>query len=277
MPAVTRISSNYSLKTELMLILSIKLVWPKCIHLSATNHTPTCVSILSLSPYLSHLTNHTIHTPFLDTSFVVQTPGNTPLRTATELGFQNIVECLLAAYADVNIADVVGLTPLHVACSGWHVAMVRLLLSRGAKVDAADSNGRTALHVICDRWYPEIAELLCDNGASVDAVDSSGNTPLLSACEGGKSVVARWFIDHQANINARNKDGRTPLLVSLNEIRPKATTKSFAFTIKDDQLQALELGGSTAGGIEPNTLSGMCGCFLSLYLLSMLLFDETLA
>ena len=72
--------------------------------------------------------------------------GITPLFVAAKNGAAGVVEDLLKAGADVNLANAAGTTPLMMAASAGDPATIRIMIERGAKVNAAEStHGQTAL------------------------------------------------------------------------------------------------------------------------------------
>ncbi|MET1000885.1 MAG: sigma-70 family RNA polymerase sigma factor [Acidimicrobiia bacterium] len=70
--------------------------------------------------------------------------AESPLWVATVAGHADIVEYLLAAGADPNVAAFNGATPLHTAVQREHHHLVPALLAAGADPERADAFGRTA-------------------------------------------------------------------------------------------------------------------------------------
>ena len=73
--------------------------------------------------------------------------GRTALTCACKKGCSEMVECLLAAGADMEKADKYGNTPLIYAAREGHVEVVQLLLSAGADTEKADGDDRTLLSI----------------------------------------------------------------------------------------------------------------------------------
>ena len=74
------------------------------------------------------------------------TQCRTALVTACGLGHRNAVAALLAAGADANLADHLGMSPLARAARTGSVPIVKLLLERGgAAVDSRDCRSNTPL------------------------------------------------------------------------------------------------------------------------------------
>jgi ankyrin repeat domain-containing protein 50 len=61
--------------------------------------------------------------------------------------FREVIELLLEADADPELADKAGRTPLWAAAAAGHASAVRALLFWGCCVDTIDQDGRTVLSV----------------------------------------------------------------------------------------------------------------------------------
>jgi len=70
--------------------------------------------------------------------------GRTPLQLATNLGWRDGVDALLAKKANTEVANDAGETPLIAAVHRRDLEMTRLLLRAGADPDRADNSGRSA-------------------------------------------------------------------------------------------------------------------------------------
>ena len=67
--------------------------------------------------------------------------GYTPLTWAACSGHVAVAEMLIAAGAEVNLANNYGMTPLHWAARNGHLEVVQLLLRNGADKELKDNNG----------------------------------------------------------------------------------------------------------------------------------------
>lgn len=70
--------------------------------------------------------------------------GVTPLMRASQLGFYEGLQHLVAAGARVDVANSTGETPLILAVHRRDAAMMRVLLKAGANPDRTDNSGRSA-------------------------------------------------------------------------------------------------------------------------------------
>ena len=147
-----------------------------------------------------------------------------------------IVEMLLGAGADVNVANRFGTTPLHEATSYGRLEIVALLIAAGADIEAKDEHGRTPLQKGISGFQPEAAMLLLRKGAKPDlyltgvpfrpewvaefldkypeVVNISGpdgNRPLHYAAMKGQADIVLLLLKRGAEVGARNKAGETAL------------------------------------------------------------------
>lgn len=108
---------------------------------------------------------------------------NTPLIWASSLGSLEAVQILLAAGANPNEANALGLTPLIAAAPD--AAKVKALLAAGAQVKTKSKVGQYALVVAASsaRGAPSV-RLLLAAGAAVNEPAAQGVTPLLAALGG---------------------------------------------------------------------------------------------
>ena len=131
-----------------------------------------------------------------------------PERTRAEL---KIVELLLAADADLKIADLIGITPLHCAAMRSQPEFIQLLLAKVADVSVQTRTGETPLHWAVPFGSPATVRLLLEKGAKVRKSNRFGITPILLAASSGNLEIARLLLEHGAFADDISKDGETPL------------------------------------------------------------------
>lgn len=101
-----------------------------------------------------------------DLSARTRLAGITPLFVAAKNGAAEVVEDLLKAGADVNLANASGTTPLMMAAAAGDPATVRIMIEHGATVNAVEStHGQTALMFAAALDRADAVSLLMKNGA----------------------------------------------------------------------------------------------------------------
>ncbi|KAI3573042.1 ankyrin repeat protein [Fusarium oxysporum f. sp. albedinis] len=160
---------------------------------------------------------------FLDAGY-----GRTALQAASAGSHIQIVERLLVAGADVNVAAAAeeGRTALQAASAGGHIQVVERLLEAGANVNAAAAAryGRTALQAASAGGHIQVVERLLEAGADVNvaAAAEEGRTALQAASAGGHiqaasagshiQIVERLLVaGADVNVAAAAEEGRTAL------------------------------------------------------------------
>lgn len=144
------------------------------------------------------------------------TEGHTPLHM---LCFREACECdamemLLAAGADVNMANKQGRTPLFVCSSPQ---CVKLLLDAGADVLHRDVDGCTALHFLprVKRAFSDTVLLILSRKFPVNLPDGLGNTPLHAAAENGCKETVEILLQAGADPGILNHTGKSPADLAL--------------------------------------------------------------
>ena len=135
--------------------------------------------------------------------------GYTPLLVAANGGYHEIVQNLIDAGAKVNMQERSGCTPLHFAASSCHhQRIVKTLIGAGADVNRRNKMGRTPLHDAAANG--QVVQQLLAAGANVNMQDNGGETPLHVAAFYGNLAVVKAFIAEGADVNMPNKNGMTP-------------------------------------------------------------------
>lgn len=133
-----------------------------------------------------------------------QADGSTPLQWAVHDGDIAAVRRLLAAGADVSLANHYGATAMGLAAEVGHTEILKLLLEAGADADSPDPDGQTALLAVARTGNVEAARLLLEFGATVDARESwGGQTALMWAAARRHPEMIAFLISQGADVNAR--------------------------------------------------------------------------
>ena len=135
--------------------------------------------------------------------------GRTPLMNASERGYLQIVEELIASGADATLSDCSGWTSLHFAALGaWpqfetHSLVMQRLIDEGVDVNAVDALGWSPAHISTDSCGLKI---LATAGADLSLCDVDGRTPIHYQGVDGVAELARH---KNVDIHARDRFGRT--------------------------------------------------------------------
>jgi hypothetical protein len=151
-----------------------------------------------------------------------------------------VMQVLLEAGADVNLATARGMTPLMFVVNrtgGFRgigdalgepdvATAVALCLQHGARVDAVDDTGQTALHYAAASAGEDVVRLLAARGADLFAKDKQGRTPLdvtlggggRGGRNGGLAAAAEGQSVSEQNVQ---RAGKAALLRQLMGVAPK--------------------------------------------------------
>ncbi len=189
--------------------------------------------------------------------------GFTPLLYAAREGCVACAKELLAAKADINLADPRGTTPLVLAIMNMQFDTAKFLIESGADIQLWDFCGMTPLYTAVDvssvpvgfradtpstdrTTSLDLIRLLIDKGANVNAqlklplpsrtpaaaggrsdkrLHNIGATPLLRASVSADLEVMKLLIDHGALVELPLADGTTPLLAAIMPSSTRAPSK----------------------------------------------------
>jgi ankyrin repeat protein len=210
----------------------------------------------------------------------------TALLMASRQGAFDGVKALVAAGANLDIADPVGTTPLMMAIVNRHNDVAALLIEHGADPNLTDSSGMGALYAAVDlrtlgplinRPTPkatstvdnaEIVAMLLDYGAdpdvqlhlpiqprfhnSGDKQLAEGATPLMRAARTNDLPVMRLLLDHGADANLATRNFMTALLFAAaggGRVRASDHDQIESLTLLLDagaDINAFDTSGATA-------------------------------
>ncbi len=164
---------------------------------------------------------------------------------AAEEGDISRARQMIAAGANVNVANEKGVTALSLAVAGGHAELARMLLEKGASekpdgsllglatlkndlpmVRVLVANGIavnvhfpmegewkawTPLMFAANFAAPEVVEILLRNGARVNAKADIGITALHIASVNNRKEIVKMLLAHGSDPNERDITGKTPL------------------------------------------------------------------
>ena len=103
--------------------------------------------------------------------------ADTPLKTASRLGLDNVVRILLTRNVDINAVDMNGNTALHTAALNSQLSIVKLLLEKNPNLDIQNKVGNTALHLAVISGNIDIVGELVLKGANTKIRNNDGKYP----------------------------------------------------------------------------------------------------
>ncbi len=116
--------------------------------------------------------------------------GTPPISYAAFNGKYEIVQLLIAAGADVNLANDRTMTPLMFASIRKdNTAVIKQLLAAKVDVNARSQNGNNALMTAAINGATDAVGLLIESKADVNAKDNEGHTALMSAARSDLQMV----------------------------------------------------------------------------------------
>ena len=93
----------------------------------------------------------------------------TPIFLAAKTGNPAMLETLVDASSDVNVATSMGVTPLMMVAASGNLDAVNLLLDRGADINAEEMKGRTPLMFAAAYNRADVIDVLANQGAEISA------------------------------------------------------------------------------------------------------------
>src|SRR5688572_3577139 len=131
--------------------------------------------------------------------------GTTALHWAVHHGDAEKVRQLIAAGADVRVANDYGVTALSEAAERGDAGIIEQLLKAGADVESPNREGQTALMSVARTNRVDAARVLLKHGAKVNARENwRGQTALMWAAAQGQPEMVQLLIKHNADVNARS-------------------------------------------------------------------------
>lgn len=141
--------------------------------------------------------------------------------------FQDGVDLLINAGANLNATTQKGKTALIIASKNGDLRTVKTLLDKNLSVDQPDSAGMTALIYATNFNYLqnpqnlEIVERLLKKGANQNLLtpDKYGGctSALMNAAANSNSVLVKFLINNKADVNLTCADGRNALRAAIPE------------------------------------------------------------
>jgi ankyrin repeat protein len=143
------------------------------------------------------------------------------LHLAAKNGYSEELDNLLNAIKEekngslmINQKDIYGKTSIHLATLVGHLQIVQSLLKAGADINIADKEGFTPIEsATCNRYY-EIFKILYDYSISHNLHINIDKLIFIAAKNSNENILS-FLIAHAVNPNIKDKDGYTPLDYAL--------------------------------------------------------------
>jgi ankyrin repeat protein len=143
--------------------------------------------------------------------------GQTALQEAASMGYDDVVEVLIAAGADVKAKDSRGNTPFQMAFFSDHLDVAELLIAKGVDVNTTGTADISPLQGASSMCNPEKIRWLVQRGAKVNLVtqlEYGGQTALMTAVRVGQAECVKTLLELGANPNLKVKSGETAVSVA---------------------------------------------------------------
>jgi hypothetical protein len=144
--------------------------------------------------------------------------GETALIESIATGMKQISADLIAAGANVNLADRKGATPLMYAAWYCEEDVLSFLLKRDANARAVDADGASALMYAayaCDNT--NVLAKLLKARADVNAKTKDGATALSLAASRGAECAVRLLVIAGADVNFQDKQGQSAVTIARDK------------------------------------------------------------
>lgn len=139
--------------------------------------------------------------------------GKNPLYKAVSHGHCKVVKTLLDNKQNTaNINEKIdGESPLYTACDYEFDDIVDLLLSRNADANICNKNNESPLYTACVKGYHSIVKLLLKHGADMNICKENGQTPLSAAVEYEHHDIVQLLRGEESENNLNKEEGKVAL------------------------------------------------------------------
>ena len=128
----------------------------------------------------------------------------------------SVVETLLPASSDDEIAVSALVQPLCAAAAAGRSDIVSVLLAKGARVNDLDKFYGSALHASVAEGHVEVSRRLLCSGATVDARSEQGTALIIASMKGDEAHV-HLLLEHTANVQLIDDKYGNALLATASE------------------------------------------------------------
>eukprot|EP00731_Ephydatia_muelleri_P031952 Em0023g459a len=173
--------------------------------------------------------------------------NNTPLHTAVDGGYDEVVRVLLSCGASPTESKMNQLPPMHLACSQGKLKMVELMVQFGGVdvIACRDAFGQTPLH---SSTLPPSTAVLCyllNIGAQLNACNNQGQTPLITATLSGNLAAVKTLLKSGADPLIKDQNGDNPLHYAVQRNRKAIATCLLDHSVAQQMLIQTNHSGSS--------------------------------
>lgn len=173
---------------------------------------PPTLAVIISQPRASFKTSDKLQLLAMMASFgaLVDAPnriGGTALMLASQLGEEELAQCLLQLGANVNICNSYGQSALYIAAGNNQEPIARLLLEKGADPNTVCKAGSTALILAAQKGFVNTVRVLLGYKAQVNITLGkdqglwSGWSAALIAAKNGHAEILQMLIDAGASLS----------------------------------------------------------------------------
>ena len=186
-----------------------------------------------------------------------ESDGTTALHWAVRLNSLDVVDLLIAAGADVMVANTFNVTPLSLAATNGNPVMIERLLEAGADPNATTTESDAVILTAARTGQADAIRMFIAHGTDVNVTQEDGQTPLMWATAEGHVEAMQVLLDAGANIAARTIVPENPLRTGLEGPAPHGFT-ALLFAVRAGQIEAVRLlldAGANANDTLPDGMS----------------------
>uniref|UniRef100_A0A1I8JFN1 ANK_REP_REGION domain-containing protein n=1 Tax=Macrostomum lignano TaxID=282301 RepID=A0A1I8JFN1_9PLAT len=148
-----------------------------------------------------------------------QVDGGSPLYVAAQQGHQLVSDSLIRAIADVDLQELEGCSPLYMASQLGHLHVVNSLVKAQADVNLKGANDESPLYIASQNDHHQndhvkVVDSLIRANADANLQDNNDCSPLYNASQEGHSKIVDLLIKAQADANLQRDTGESPLFIS---------------------------------------------------------------
>lgn len=152
---------------------------------------------------------------------IADADNNTPLHYAAQTGNADLVTHLLASGADPNAQNSEGQTPilLSVLIEEAEYETLKALIKGGGDVNIPQHNGYSPMHLAADKGLLEQVKLMISSGADVHkTAGTRQETPLHEESFQNNHEIVEELILAGADPDQLNQEGKSPLAILMDNV-----------------------------------------------------------